>query len=262
MQMNSVAIIVSSCDFFKDCWKPFIFSIQKYWADCPYPIYIVSNNDEIEAPSGISFIKVGEDKKFASNLRAALNQIDADYVIYLQEDYWLNKKVVNAAIARHLDYCTNNHIDYLRLTFPYLEGEDVGDCYKSHSLMQRYSICLQAAIWKRVTLLALLREGDSGWDFEYKIQAYAIQSHIEVVALGIKPEAYESGIRYVRGTAVRKGLWTIEGYKFLKENGFQHLLNKRKREGWFFGNIIDCQGPLRPLCLAIVKIMMKLKWNF
>lgn len=40
------------------------------------------------------------------------------------------------------------------------------------------------------------------------------------------------------------------------------LLDKRGCEGWFFGNIIDNQGPLRPICLAIVIIMMKLKWNF
>ena len=70
------------------------------------------------------------------------------------------------------------------------------------------------------------------------------------------------GINYVRGTAVRKGLWTIEGYKFLKENDFKYLLDKREKEGLFFGNIIDNQGLLRPLCLAIVKIMIKLKWNF
>lgn len=257
-----VSIIVSSCDFFEDCWKPFIYSIQKYWSDCPYHIYILSNNHEIKLPQGFSFIKVGEDKRFASNLRKALNWVESDYVIYLQEDYWLNKEVNNEEIVRHLQYCICNDVDYLRLTFPYLHGEDLDGCYRKHTLEQRYSICLQAAIWKRVTLLALLREGDSGWDFEYKIQQYAIQSHIGVNVLGLKKEYSNTGINYVRGTAVRKGLWTIEGYKFLKENDFKYLLDKREKEGLFFGNIIDNQGLLRPLCLAIVKIMIKLKWNF
>ncbi len=258
----NIVVVVSSCDFFKDCWEPFIYSIKKFWTDCPYPIYIVSNNESIDTPAGISFIKVGDDKKFASNLRAAINQIDADYIIYLQEDYWLNKRVNNDDIARHLEYCIMHQIDYLRLTSPFLNGTYVSDCYKKYTLEQRYAICLQAAIWKRGTLIALLREGDSGWDFEYKIQQYAIQSHIVVDALGIKKEYADSGINYVRGTAVRKGLWTIEGYQFLKENGFSSLLSRRGREGWFFGNIIDNQGPLRLICLAIVKIMMKFKLNF
>lgn len=258
----NVAIVVSSCDFFKDCWEPFIYSIKKFWEECPYPIYIVSNNDSIDTPAGISFIKVGEDKKFASNLRAAIKEVDADYIIYLQDDYWLNKRVNNDDIAQHLDYCIQHQVDYLRLTFPFQKGEDVNGLYRKHELTQRYAICLQAAIWKRVTLLALLREGDSGWDFEYKIQQHAIQSHVGIKVLGIKQEYANSGINYVRGTAVRKGLWTIEGYHFLNDNGFDQLLEKRGKEGWFFGNIIDNQGPLRPLCLAIVKIMMKFKWNF
>ena len=94
------------------------------------------------------------------------------------------------------------------------------------------------------------------------MQQHAIASHLCVNALGIKKEFADTGINYVRGTAIRKGLWIIEGYQFLKDNGFSELLDKRGCEGWFFGNIIDNQGPLRPICLAIVKIMMKLKWNF
>ena len=260
--MNKVAIVVSSCDHFKDCWAPFIASIKKYWPDCPYLVYIISNNDEIETPNGISFIKVGQDRKFAANLHVALNQIDTDYLIYLQEDYWLNKTVNTATITSHIDYCVKNQIDYLRLTFPYLAGEELNKFYRKHSLSQRYALCLQAAIWKRSILLALLRNGDSGWDFEYKIQQYAMQSHIRVNAIGLTQKYADTGISYVRGTAVRKGLWTIEGYNYLKENGYDDLLNKRGREGWIFGNIIDHQGILRPFCLAIVKIMMKLKWNF
>lgn len=259
---NSIAVVVSSCDFFQDCWQPFIFSMQKYWPDCPFPVYLVSNYKEIETPQGFSFIRVGKDKLFASNMKTALEQIDADYIIYLQEDYWLNKKVHTDAIIHHIDYCRSHNVDYLRLTFPFLKGENIDKQYRCHTLKQRYSICLQAAAWKRSKLLTLLREGDSGWDFEYKIQAYAIDKHINVYALGLRSEYNALGINYVRGTAVRKGLWTLEGYRFLQEYGFKNLLNKRGREGWFFGNIIDYQGPLRPLCLAIVKIMTKLKVNF
>lgn len=259
---NKIAIVVSSCDFFQDCWEPFIFSLKKYWSDCPYPVYIISNEKEIDTPKWISFIKVGKDRLFASNLRAALHKIDVDYIIYLQEDYWLNQKVDNNAIVKHVEFCLQNQLDYLRLTFPFLDGNNYGGCYKEHNLRQRYAICLQAAIWKTETLLALLREGDSGWDFEYKIQQYAIKTHTRVLAAGLTEEHQHEGINYVRGTAVRKGLWTIEGYRFLQENGFKDLLIKRGHEGWFFGNIIDNKGPFRPLCLAIVKIMMKLKLNF
>lgn len=259
---DNVAIVVSSCDFFQDCWEPFIYSMQKYWKDCPFHVHIVSNENEIKTPEGFSFIRVGRDMLFASNLKTALRKIDADYIIYLQEDYWLDKMVDTSAIIQHLKYCAEHDVDYLRLTFPYLSGDDVDHYYRQNTLSQRYSLCLQAAIWKRSKLMSLLRDGDSGWDFEYKIQQFAIDSHISVYALGLKSEYATLGINYVRGTAVRKGLWTIEGYKFLQENGFKNLLGKRGREGKFFGTIIDNQGPMRPIYLAIVKAMMKLKLNF
>lgn len=259
---TNLSIVVSSCDAFKDCWEPFIYSIKRYWADCHYHIYILSNFDEIDTPHGISFIKVGEDKMFASNLKVVLKRIDSDYIIYLQDDYWLNKKVDNNRITSHINYCVNNQIDYMRLTFPFQSGKNVNGIYRQHVLSQRYAICLQAAIWNRNTLSSLLRDGDSGWDFEYKIQKYAIQSHIRVKALGIKREFADGGFNYVRGTGVRKGRWTIEGYKFLVDHGFNSILKEREREGWFFGNIVDKQGPFRPLFLVIAKIMMEFKWNF
>ena len=109
---KNIAIVVSSCDFFQDCWEPFIYSIQKYWPDCPWPVYIISNEKEIKTPMGISFIKVGKDRLFASNLRTALHKIDADYIIYLQEDYWLNQRVDNNAIVEHINYRVQKQLDY------------------------------------------------------------------------------------------------------------------------------------------------------
>lgn len=257
-----IAVVVSSCDFFEDCWEPFIYCVQKYWKDCPYPLYIVSNHKSIETSKGISFIKVGEDKKFSSNLEVALNQIEADSVIYLQEDYWLNRPVDNNAIEEHIRYCVNNDMDYLRLSFPFLRGNRVNDQYREHSLIQKYTLCLQAAIWKKSTLMQLLIEGDSGWDFEYKIQQYAIDNHIKVKALSLVEKHVDKGFNYVLGTAVRKGRWTREGYRFLKENGFETWLPKRKQEGWVFGNFQEVHGPLRLFCMAIVKIMKIKNWNF
>lgn len=257
-----VAIIVSSCDFFKECWGPFIYSVKKYWGDCRYPMYILSNNNSIETPEGISFVKVGEDKKFSSNLKVALKQVDADYVIYLQEDYWLNKLVDSKAIDEHLQYCVENDVDYLRLGVPFMYDHQINDRYNEHSLKSLYALCLQAAIWKKDTLLQLLLDGNSGWDFEYHIQQYAIANGIKVRAIGMDRNHESEGIRYVLGTSVRKGRWTREGYKFLKENGFESLMPKRDVEGWVFGTFQEVHGPLRPLCLAVVKVMKIMNWNF
>ena len=82
--MTKAAIVVNSCDAFNDCWNPFIHSMTKYWNDCPWQVYIISNNNTIECPKGFSFLQVGEDKKFASNLKKAISMLDSEYIIYLQ----------------------------------------------------------------------------------------------------------------------------------------------------------------------------------
>lgn len=259
--MKDTAIIVNSCDAFSDCWRPFIHSVRKYWNDCPWPVYIISNNNSISTPEGISFIKIGEDKKFASNLKKAIEAIDSEYIIYLQEDYFLNKNVDQKSIEQHLLYCKQNNVDYMRLGMPFIKGEPV-ECYSANKLTDKYALCLQAAIWKRSTLRSLLFEGWSGWDFEYKIQDYAIKQGMDIKIFGLRKECNEKGINYVTGTAVRKGKWTRSGYDFLKDEGFVTEIPKRGKEGYIFYHLQEIQGVFRLPALAIVKLMKKMKWNF
>ena len=260
--MTKAAIVVNSCDAFNDCWKPFIHSMTKYWNNCPWQVYIISNNNAIECPEGFGFLKVGEDKKFASNLKKAIATIDAEYIIYLQEDYFLDCKVRQEAIEAHLEYCIKNNVDYLRLGMPFIKGKTVNGIYSENKLADKYALCLQAAIWKKETLDKFLFEGWSGWDFEYKIQDYAIEQGMDIKILGLKEEYKDSGINYVTGTAVRKGKWTVCGYEFLKNEGFEELTDRRGKEGFLFYHLQEVHGIFRKPALAIVKLMKTFKWNF
>lgn len=260
--MNA-AIVVSSCDFFEDCWAPFIHSISKYWSDCKWPIYIISNSKQIATPNGVYFVQVGEDKKFASNLKSALSRINADYIIYLQEDYFLNQNVDSDAISEHIEYCSKNQVDYLRLGFPYLGGKTIDTIYEENDVMTKYALCLQAAIWKKSKLESILLENWSGWDFEGNIQKYIKDNGLTFRVLGLRKRfAKNKGLNYVTGTAVRKGIWTRAGYDFLKAEGFDELLSKRGQEGWLFYHLQQSVGILRVPCLALVRVMKYLKWNF
>lgn len=256
-----VAVVVSSCDYFSDCWEPMFLSLSRCWPDCKYPVYFVSNHQNIEAPPNVTFIRVGEDRLFSANLKLALLQIDADYIIYLQEDYWLTQRVSTSAINEHITFAESHDVDYLRLSFPYQLGTVVNDKYCQLPLTQKYALCLQAAIWKRETMLKLLIDGHSGWDFEYMIQKYALQNDIKVKAYCLREKFMSDGVQYVEGTAVRKGRWTRAAVLFLQENGFSYLLNKRKTEGLILSFLQKIQGRLRPCALCVVKLMKILNLN-
>lgn len=55
----NLAVVISSCDLYSDCWKPLFHSIHQYWSDCPYSIYLISNHKD-SGDESIRTIKVGE----------------------------------------------------------------------------------------------------------------------------------------------------------------------------------------------------------
>jgi hypothetical protein len=42
--LPDASILVVSCDGYQDLWKPFFSCFLKYWPDCPFPVYLGSNN--------------------------------------------------------------------------------------------------------------------------------------------------------------------------------------------------------------------------
>ena len=36
----SCAVVVCSCDKYSDLWDPYFELFKKFWADCPYPVFL------------------------------------------------------------------------------------------------------------------------------------------------------------------------------------------------------------------------------
>lgn len=258
-----VAIVVSSCDAFQECWEPFIYSINKYWADCPWDVYMISNYKSIESDK-VNFILVGEDKGWASNLKKAISQIDADYIMYLQEDYFLEVKVNTIEINTHFVYCKENNIDYLRLFGPFFDDLAIeGTTYAYSPKSKRYRLCLRNAIWDKKSLDSILIEGNTGWQFEWNIEKYIDKNKIVINSLVLQSQYYpDKAIGSLGDTAVHKGMWTQSGYDYLKTHGFNDILNKRPKEGGLITYLIHNKIKiLRPFSSGLLKLLIKFKIN-
>ncbi len=258
-----IAIVVTSCDAFQECWEPFIFSINKFWEDCPWDIYIISNHKSITSPR-VRFIKVGDDNGWASNLKIAINQISADFIIYLHEDFFINKKVMTSEIIKHLNYCNKHKIDYLRLAPPFFDKYLITNTsYALSPKSKRYRLCLQASIWNKKVLDKLLIPGFSAWQFEWKIDRIINKYRYSINSIVIHSSHYPlKGISYVADTAVHKGMWTVNGYNFLIENGFGHILKSRKKEGKIITLLIHNKLKfLRPIGALLLRLLIRLKIN-
>ena len=225
MPNHSLSIIVSSCDKFKDCWHPFIFAFNKAWPDCRYNKFIISNYETID-DSDFRFLQIGEDRQWGDNLTIGLQLVPNEFVLYLQEDYWLDVPINSSFIDEQLDYCVNNNLDYLRLTFPWSDKNQTDNSHALSPSSQPYGICLQAAIWRKSFLLSLIKPGLSGWDFEDLCNHLGSTDFNSQVLL---EDVSRREFHYI--DAVRKGRWTRIGDKWLKNNNFEETLNLRQQEG-------------------------------
>lgn len=244
-----------------------VYSIKKFWPDCEYPIYIVSNHKDWVTDDAI-IVKVGDHKGWANDTRKAVSLTDCDFYIYFQEDYFLNSTVDNEAIKNHVQRCVDNQIDYLKIQpdAPNVDQYRIGNSdYCKNPLNKKYTINTAIAIWHRSLFEKVCVPGFTGWDFEYKIIDYIKQNGIEINSEALYSSIVRAkGMTTIIGNAIQRGKWTPAGVNFLKENGFEDLISKRKIQNRFY-SFVYLHGPknkyLKYGHLAFLRLLRYLKIN-
>jgi hypothetical protein len=161
------AVLVVSCDSYRDVWGPFFTLFFRYWDDCPYPVFLGSNC-ETYPDKRVVPLAIGEDRDWSSNLRRMLALIPADGILLLQEDFLLDRPVQTGRIDRYIGYARAKQAACLRLMpipgpdFPCADHPDLGEIHKGAD----YRVSLQAAWWRKDPLAAVALPGESPWQFE------------------------------------------------------------------------------------------------
>jgi len=211
--VDRVSLLVSSFDAYAACWQPFCYGLQKYWADCPYPLYFIANT--LTAPCGET-IKVGQDRGWSANLRFALDTVQSPFILYAQEDYWLNQPVNTAAIAGYVRLMEQGAADYIRL-YPYPRADAVFEPDSRLGVIgstAQYRASLQMALWRTDALRDLLRDGEHGWAFE-------VEASIRSRSYGARfltVNRFEDGASYIF-TAVVDGEWSPLARDYARSEG-------------------------------------------
>lgn len=211
---GSVAIVVSSCDTFFDAWRPFAFFFRKFWPDCPFPVYLITNQLRVRSRF-ILALPVGEDRGWASNMKTALQQIETPRVLYLQEDYFLNGPMRSERLAVDMDYAFANDADAFCLrSRSELEPkfQPVTDWFGIVPAESDGRTRCQLTLWRRDSLLAVLRDGETAWEMEsrgsertreMKVLSYSTRDGLPVPYLM---------------SAIVRGLWTPEALAMCRQN--------------------------------------------
>lgn len=232
--LSRAAILVSSFDGSSDCWAPFFHGLRKYWPGCPFPVYLISNH--LDSPvAGVTAMKVRDDESWSTNLGRALVRLDAEFLLYLQEDYWLREPVDTVRVLSYIGLMERHHLDYVRLlsfpkpdrAWPYdarLGLIDAGASYRTS---------LQVALWRKETLQRLLRPGESAWSFEMagteRSRGYT-DTFLSVWPAG--DDEYFHGLRYLC-SALNRGRWARSAIAYARTEGIEVDFSRRPVENWW-----------------------------
>ena len=112
---KNYSIIISTCDKFSDLWEANVKLLEKNWGDRGVDTFLVTDKPTDRHYDNVQIISAGEGTEITERLKAAIEFIKTDYVVFLLDDYFLPDKVD----TNKIDYCMNamekEGFDYLRL---------------------------------------------------------------------------------------------------------------------------------------------------
>lgn len=212
---SSIAIVVSSCDAFFDAWRPFVYFFRKHWSDCPFPVFLIVNRLRVRS-NFVRPIVVGPDRHWASNMQVALAQIEQPYVLYMQEDYFLNGEIQQEQLASDLAYAFDrNAASFCFYGRSKLEDDFVplNDLFGVVPRDSDGRTRLQITLWRKDVLELALRPGETPWNMEargsvrtrdFLTLSYMAREHVPIPYLM---------------SAITRQLWTPEALSLCQNEG-------------------------------------------
>ena len=220
-----VSVFISSCDAYQSCWAPFCHGLKKYWPDCPWPIYFVTNF--LEPPCGWT-LKVGKEQDWTATQRMALRQISSDVILFMLDDFWLTDRVDTKSLVEFADLILEGKADKIHLTNFSDERKtvvpsDIDKRLNGYASNSKYRTALQGGLWRVGVFKSLMRDGESPWEFETKGSARSQKT--PYTFLNIKEHLY---LRYTtRPGAVEKGQWTQMAIDYAEREGLEVDFTRR-----------------------------------
>jgi len=176
--MQHYSILVNTCDKFEDCWDPFFKLFSIYWPDYKGKIFLNTEYKDYSYPElDIIAVKGCAKHNIPENIRItwsqclmwALESIDDDIVLYMQEDYFIKDFVKSDIVSKYVSLMhEHKDIHCIHITDQAVISENKSQYENLYEvvLKQRYRISCQAALWKNNVLKSYIREYESAWQFE------------------------------------------------------------------------------------------------
>jgi hypothetical protein len=223
-------------DSYAMLWPPFQHGLAKYWKDCPWPIYFITNFKD--APVGFTTIKTGKEINWTDKVKKALVSVDSEIIFWMMEDFWLPGPVQTDALIRFYQLMMEHkRIAHIRLMCPSygVELAPRKECSHESDFDEKlwhfkpdaeYRCSVSAALWRKDVLLEFLNTPSivNPWTFEQEASVLSMKTkrkYLCVVDPYIFPLAhYTNPYAVHKHEIVSKGRWnTLAAYEYALKEG-------------------------------------------
>ena len=189
---NSCALLVTTCDAYADAWFPFFRLLDIMWPDCPYPLYLnTETQDYTHEGKQIACLHPdqltdanGAPISWSKRLKQALEKIDAEFVLFFLEDFFLQAPVRQDVVEDCICWMREDE-NVVFIDFYHDKTENDEIYREEFSQIERandWAINANCALWRKSFLEGILRDEDP-WLFEMNATArwrrtkYQIYTH-------------------------------------------------------------------------------------
>lgn len=92
-----VDVVVTTCDKYLWCLRPFSYLFNKYWSDRQRVIVVGFTEPDFDLPGNFSFFSCDKPgypaEKWVDGFKVFLDVYDQEYFVFFHEDYWLYRPV-------------------------------------------------------------------------------------------------------------------------------------------------------------------------
>lgn len=168
MENEDLAIIVLSCDRFSSLWPLFFKRYEQYFCYDFANVYLLSNHLDFkqEGKQRVAVRGVGEDVSWSSNLRRMLETINEPNLLLLMDDAPFSSSVELNRFRVIYAQFKSRAMNYINLKASPSPDKSVNDEFGELAPGTGYRAALVPSLWKKTTLLRLLKDDESAWQFE------------------------------------------------------------------------------------------------
>ena len=170
---KELSILIIAYDGYSDIWKDCVKLLQMNWPDCSHRILFINNEKDISF-DGVEVVHAGRDAEWSKKVQLGLELSNTKYVCILLEDFLVGDRIDNQVIQDTIKYIDKHGIRYYKTVNMSRAGKNRDPVYDNKNYLHiipasdEYGISMQAAIWERNYLTALVgKENYNAWQFEF-----------------------------------------------------------------------------------------------